>query len=60
MEATVIGEAVRERLGIPLVEIEVPPLADAVEPALRTRLEALVETAKLRRRTMHRAATNNV
>jgi hypothetical protein len=29
-----------------VVEIEVPPLADALSPALRTRLEALVETIK--------------
>ena len=38
------------RLGLPVVEIEVPPLTDALEPALRTRLEALVETAKDKRR----------
>jgi hypothetical protein len=50
MEATVISEAVRERLGIPILEVEVPPLSDAIEPTLRTRLEALGEMAKERRR----------
>ncbi len=46
MEADVIGEAIRERIGIPILEIEVPPLSDAIEPTLRTRLEALVETVR--------------
>ena len=44
LEGAIIGDAVRERLGLPVAEIEVPPVSDAVEPALRTRLEALVET----------------
>jgi hypothetical protein len=30
----------------------VPPITDAIEPALRTRLEALVETVRERRRNM--------
>ena len=29
----------------PVVEMEVSPITDAMEPTLRTRLEALVETA---------------
>jgi hypothetical protein len=45
-EGRIIGAAVHQRLGLPVVEIEVPPLADALSPALRTRLEALVETIK--------------
>ncbi len=49
MESLVIGEAVRAELDIPLVEIEVPSITHAVRPALRTRLEALVETARGRR-----------
>ena len=57
MEAELIGEAVRERIGIPILEIEVPSLADAVEPTLRTRLEALVETASERRPVTCKAAT---
>jgi hypothetical protein len=50
LEGVVIGEAVRRRSGIPVVEIEVPPLADSLEPGLRTRLGALVETALEARR----------
>ena len=50
VEGTVIGEVVRARIGLPTVEIEVPPITDAVEPTLRTRLEALVEIVTARRR----------
>jgi benzoyl-CoA reductase/2-hydroxyglutaryl-CoA dehydratase subunit BcrC/BadD/HgdB len=46
LEGTVIGDIVRQRLGIPVVEIEVAPISDAMEPTLRTRLEALVETVR--------------
>ena len=49
-EARVIGQAVAERLGLPVVDLEVPPVCDAVEPSLRTRLEALIEIARDRRR----------
>lgn len=45
-EGQVIGEIVKERCRIPVVEIEVPPVADAVEPSLGTRLEALLETCR--------------
>jgi benzoyl-CoA reductase/2-hydroxyglutaryl-CoA dehydratase subunit BcrC/BadD/HgdB len=45
LEGTVIAEAVRRRFGIPVLEIEVPSITDSIEPSLRTRLEALVETA---------------
>ena len=41
-----IGQIVRRRLGVPVVEIEVPPVTDSMEPTLRTRLEALVETVR--------------
>ena len=50
MEGAVIGEIVRARLGITVLEIEVPPISDSMEPTLRTRLEALVETVVNRRR----------
>jgi benzoyl-CoA reductase/2-hydroxyglutaryl-CoA dehydratase subunit BcrC/BadD/HgdB len=43
LEGLVIGDVVRRRLGIPVVDIEVPPITDSIEPSLRTRLEALVE-----------------
>jgi benzoyl-CoA reductase/2-hydroxyglutaryl-CoA dehydratase subunit BcrC/BadD/HgdB len=46
LEGLVIGEIVGRRLGLPVVEIEVPPITDSIEPALRTRLEALIETVR--------------
>ena len=46
MEAAVIGEVVRRRLDIPVVELEVPPVTDALELSLRTRLEAMMEAVK--------------
>ncbi len=49
LEGAVIGEIVRARLGIPVVEIEVPPIIDPMLPTLRTRLEALTETVFQRR-----------
>ena len=48
MEATIIGNVIRGEMDVPVVEIEVPPVTDAMEPNLRTRLEALVETARTR------------
>jgi benzoyl-CoA reductase/2-hydroxyglutaryl-CoA dehydratase subunit BcrC/BadD/HgdB len=51
MEGLVIGEQIRRRLGIPLVELEVAPITDSMEPTVRTRLEALVETTRERRKT---------
>jgi benzoyl-CoA reductase/2-hydroxyglutaryl-CoA dehydratase subunit BcrC/BadD/HgdB len=52
-EGMVIGEVVRAELDIPVVEIEVPPISDAIRPKLRTQLEALVETVRERRRRAH-------
>lgn len=46
MEGALIAEVIRAQIDVPVVELEVPPLSDAIEPTLRTRLEALVETAK--------------
>jgi benzoyl-CoA reductase/2-hydroxyglutaryl-CoA dehydratase subunit BcrC/BadD/HgdB len=48
-EGAVIAEVVREEMGIPVVEIEVPPVMDAMLPTLSTRIEALIETAITRR-----------
>jgi hypothetical protein len=48
-EGSVVQEMVHARLNLPLVEIEVPPVSDALLPSLRTRLEALVETVVRRR-----------
>ena len=49
MEGSVIGAVVRQRTGLPVLEIEVPPVADALAPTLQTRLEALVETVRSNR-----------
>jgi benzoyl-CoA reductase/2-hydroxyglutaryl-CoA dehydratase subunit BcrC/BadD/HgdB len=46
LEGRLIGEIVGRQCGVPVLELEVPPISDALEPALRTRLEALVETVK--------------
>jgi hypothetical protein len=49
-EGAIIQEVVREELGIPAIELEIPPVCDAMLPALGSRLQALLETAKARRR----------
>jgi benzoyl-CoA reductase/2-hydroxyglutaryl-CoA dehydratase subunit BcrC/BadD/HgdB len=49
MEGGVIGRIVRQQTGLPVVELEVPPVADPLWPTLKTRLEALVETVLERR-----------
>ena len=47
------GAILRDTIGgicdVPVVEIEVPPLSDAMLPNVRTRLEALAETVRRRR-----------
>ena len=50
-EGSVIREAVALQTGLPVTEVEIPPLSDAMVPALRTRLEAGIEAALARRRT---------
>lgn len=50
LEGQIIGDFLRSKLdNISVLEIEVGPLTDSVEPRLRTRLEALVETVEKRR-----------
>lgn len=49
-EGALIADRLRYRMDVPVIEIEVPSLCDSVEPAIRTRLEALVETIKQRRK----------
>lgn len=44
-ESLAIARAVRQA-GLPVVEIEVPPLCDSMEGPLRTRLQALIESAR--------------
>jgi hypothetical protein len=48
--AAVIGRADRRNLAVPVVEIEVPHVADPIRPTLRAQLEALVETVMERRK----------
>ena len=49
LEGAVIAEIVRTRLDLPVVELEVPTVADPMLPTLRTRLEAIAETVLKRR-----------
>jgi hypothetical protein len=49
LEGEIIGEIVRAECGLPVLEIEVPPMTDAMQATLRTRIEALVETVKSQR-----------
>ena len=49
-EGEIIREIVREEIGIPAIELEIPPVCDAILPTLSSRLQALVETARARRR----------
>jgi hypothetical protein len=48
-EGQIIADLVHDRLDLPVVELEVPPVADSFQSSLRSRLEALVETIISRR-----------
>ena len=50
-EGEIILEMVRRKIGIPAIEMEIPPVCDAMKPTLGSRLQALVETAQARRNT---------
>lgn len=54
LEGQIIGDFIRDRLGIPVLEIEIPPVTDSIRPTVRTRLEALVETVKAHPRTQRK------
>ena len=45
-EGAVFKDALQDQLGIPVLEIEVPPVSDSLTPTLRTRIEALLEAAR--------------
>ncbi|MGD0743852.1 MAG: 2-hydroxyacyl-CoA dehydratase family protein [Verrucomicrobiota bacterium] len=45
-EGGIIREIVRQEIGIPAIELEIPPVCDAMLPNLGSRLRALVETAE--------------
>jgi len=51
LESGVIADRLSSRLQLPVVEVEVPPVSDALLGTLRTRLQALVETAKRKRKS---------
>ncbi len=49
LEGNVIAEIVRDRLKLPVLEIEVPSLCESMRPSIQTRINALVEIVKDRR-----------
>ncbi len=49
-EGTIIREVVQEELGIPSIELEIPPICDAFVGTLNSRLQAVIEVAQARRR----------
>ncbi|MBE0536075.1 MAG: 2-hydroxyacyl-CoA dehydratase [Phycisphaerae bacterium] len=49
VEGRIIAEHLRKTCGLAVLEIEIPPLTDAIRPAIATRIEALVETIHQRR-----------
>jgi hypothetical protein len=48
-EGEIIRDIVVQQIGIPVIELEIPPVCDAMLPTLGTRLQALVEIARARR-----------
>jgi hypothetical protein len=44
-EGATIREFVQAEIGLPVAELEIPSLADAMAPTLRSRIEALIEMA---------------
>ncbi|MHC4122124.1 MAG: 2-hydroxyacyl-CoA dehydratase [Planctomycetota bacterium] len=50
IEGQIIAEIIQAKFKIPVLEIEVPPLTDSIHPTLCTRMEALIETVKMRRK----------
>lgn len=49
LEGASIAAHVCKQLGVPSVELEIPSLSDPLSAAIRTRLEALIETARAAR-----------
>jgi hypothetical protein len=45
-EGEIICQCVRQELGLPSLVLEVPPVCDAMLPALSSRVQALLETAR--------------
>lgn len=49
-EGEIIAEIVREKRGVPVLELEVPPLADGLAPSICGKIEAVIETILGQRR----------
>lgn len=49
LEGAIIARRVQEMLNVPVLEIEVPPISDSIQPTLQSRITALVEVIKGRR-----------
>jgi hypothetical protein len=50
LEGKIIRQAVQSALGLPTVELEVPPVSDPFQGTLTSRLQALIEVVRARRR----------
>ncbi|MBM3881041.1 MAG: 2-hydroxyacyl-CoA dehydratase [Verrucomicrobia bacterium] len=50
-EGAIIREEVRAKVGLPTIDLEIPPVCDAMLPTLDSRLQALLEAARARRST---------
>jgi hypothetical protein len=48
-EGEIILEITRREIGIPGIEMEIPPVCDAMRASLGARLQALIETVRARR-----------
>ncbi len=51
IEGGIIADMIESTLRLPVIELEVPPVADSMYPALRNRVEGLVEIVKESRRS---------
>jgi hypothetical protein len=47
-EGAIIRQLVREELDLPSIELEIPPVCDALLPTLSSRVQGLLETARAR------------
>ncbi len=50
LEGEIIRDVIQAQMAIPVVEIESPPIIDSMLPTLRTRLEALIEAVREKRK----------
>jgi benzoyl-CoA reductase/2-hydroxyglutaryl-CoA dehydratase subunit BcrC/BadD/HgdB len=58
MESGVIAQAVRAE-GLGVIEIEVPPVSDSLEGSIKTRLQALIESARQNRPPLTKPANES-